>query len=148
MQSWAEGVDFSHFSAFPPTPEARCTEPEADVQPSSMDLSYIHQGERALQQALSILQHPHCWQPEAVPVTAPTPCTPQTPHRGVGCSPDVGAVPGRTQGPQCPAPRCQGWAASFGPRRCWRCRWAGCRVSCLSGWRRCHAGTPASAAWR
>ncbi|XP_040558890.1 steroidogenic acute regulatory protein, mitochondrial-like [Gallus gallus] len=46
---------------------ARCTEPEADVQPSSMDLSYIHQGERALQQALSILQHPHCWQPEAVP---------------------------------------------------------------------------------
>ncbi|XP_021255258.1 steroidogenic acute regulatory protein, mitochondrial-like isoform X2 [Numida meleagris] len=48
---------------------ARCTEPEADAfthRPSSMDLSYIHQGERALQQALGILQQPHCWQPEAV----------------------------------------------------------------------------------
>uniref|UniRef100_A0A8C2TBJ4 Steroidogenic acute regulatory protein, mitochondrial n=2 Tax=Coturnix japonica TaxID=93934 RepID=A0A8C2TBJ4_COTJA len=33
----------------------------------STNLSYIHQGERALQQALSILQQPHCWQPEAVP---------------------------------------------------------------------------------
>uniref|UniRef100_G1N0Z4 Steroidogenic acute regulatory protein, mitochondrial n=1 Tax=Meleagris gallopavo TaxID=9103 RepID=G1N0Z4_MELGA len=67
MQSWAERVDFSHFSVFPPAPEARCTEPEADTQPSSTNLSYIHQGERALQRALGILQQSHCWQPEAVP---------------------------------------------------------------------------------
>ncbi|XP_019473086.1 steroidogenic acute regulatory protein, mitochondrial-like isoform X1 [Meleagris gallopavo] len=46
---------------------ARCTEPEADTQPSSTNLSYIHQGERALQRALGILQQSHCWQPEAVP---------------------------------------------------------------------------------
>ncbi|OXB74692.1 UNVERIFIED_CONTAM: hypothetical protein H355_001524 [Colinus virginianus] len=51
---------------FPPSPEARCTEPEADMQPTSTDLSYIHQGETALQQALAILHQPHCWQPEAM----------------------------------------------------------------------------------
>ncbi|NXC51324.1 STAR protein, partial [Penelope pileata] len=51
---------------------ARCADPEAVSsihRPSSTDLSYIHQGERALQRALGILQQPHCWQPEAVPDT-------------------------------------------------------------------------------
>ncbi|NXJ05619.1 STAR protein, partial [Odontophorus gujanensis] len=48
---------------------ARRAKPEADVQPTSTDLSYIHQGETALQQALAILHQPHRWQPEAVPDT-------------------------------------------------------------------------------
>ncbi|XP_035167772.1 steroidogenic acute regulatory protein, mitochondrial-like isoform X1 [Oxyura jamaicensis] len=55
---------------------ARCTEPGGDVSThrfSSTDLSYIHQGERALQRALSILQHPPSWQAEAVLVKAPEP---------------------------------------------------------------------------
>ncbi|XP_031458945.1 steroidogenic acute regulatory protein, mitochondrial-like isoform X1 [Phasianus colchicus] len=90
---------------------ARCAEPTADTQPSSTDLSYIHQGEKALQRALGILQQPHCWQPEAVPVTDPTPCTPQTPPRGAGCSPDVGAVPAERGG--CNVQHC---TAGAGPR--------------------------------
>ncbi|XP_038037643.2 steroidogenic acute regulatory protein, mitochondrial-like [Anas platyrhynchos] len=48
---------------------ARCAEPGGDIstcQFSSTDLSYIQQGERALQRALSILQHPPSWQAEPV----------------------------------------------------------------------------------
>ncbi|OXB63855.1 hypothetical protein ASZ78_004150 [Callipepla squamata] len=56
------GIAHDHLRKLP----ARCTEPKADVQPTSTDLSYIHEGESALQQALAILHQPHCWQPEAV----------------------------------------------------------------------------------
>ncbi|XP_027548893.1 steroidogenic acute regulatory protein, mitochondrial-like [Neopelma chrysocephalum] len=48
---------------------APCPEPTRDVSPSqssSLDLSYIRQGERALQQALSILQQHTSWQAEPV----------------------------------------------------------------------------------
>ncbi|NXK50995.1 STAR protein, partial [Chauna torquata] len=48
---------------------ARCAEPKGDIgarRLSSTDLSYIHQGERALQRALGILQQPPSWQAEAV----------------------------------------------------------------------------------
>uniref|UniRef100_A0A8B9DQH9 Steroidogenic acute regulatory protein, mitochondrial n=1 Tax=Anser cygnoides TaxID=8845 RepID=A0A8B9DQH9_ANSCY len=58
-QSWGEGEqNFSYFSAFTLAPKARCTEPGGDIGShrfSGTDLSYIHQGERALQRALSIL---------------------------------------------------------------------------------------------
>uniref|UniRef100_A0A8B9CXD6 Steroidogenic acute regulatory protein, mitochondrial n=1 Tax=Anser brachyrhynchus TaxID=132585 RepID=A0A8B9CXD6_9AVES len=67
---WGEGEqNFSYFSAFTLAPKARCTEPGGDISThrfSGTDLSYIHQGERALQRALSILQHPPSWQAEAV----------------------------------------------------------------------------------
>ncbi|NXI43228.1 STAR protein, partial [Galbula dea] len=46
---------------------APCPEPARDINPSqisSVDLSYITQGEGALQQALSILQHHSSWQAE------------------------------------------------------------------------------------
>ncbi|KFV62629.1 hypothetical protein N307_05434, partial [Dryobates pubescens] len=46
-----------------------CPEPAGDLspcQPSSVDLSYITQGERALQRALSILQHHTSWQAEVM----------------------------------------------------------------------------------
>ncbi|NXW65340.1 STAR protein, partial [Eurystomus gularis] len=49
------------------TETAMGPEPAGDVSPSrtsSMDLSYITQGERALQRALSILQHHTSWQAE------------------------------------------------------------------------------------
>ncbi|KAM6130226.1 steroidogenic acute regulatory protein, mitochondrial-like [Phoenicopterus ruber ruber] len=44
---------------------ATCPEPHGDVGPS-VDLSYVTQGERALQRALSILQQHTGWQPEAM----------------------------------------------------------------------------------
>ncbi|OPJ84775.1 steroidogenic acute regulatory protein, mitochondrial [Patagioenas fasciata monilis] len=48
---------------------ATCPKPDGDVTPSqfsSMDLSYIAQGERALQRALSILQQHTGWQAETM----------------------------------------------------------------------------------
>ncbi|XP_008938736.1 PREDICTED: steroidogenic acute regulatory protein, mitochondrial-like [Merops nubicus] len=48
---------------------ATCPEPARDISPSqfsSVDLSYITQGERALQRALSILQHHTSWQTETM----------------------------------------------------------------------------------
>ncbi|NXT90136.1 STAR protein, partial [Anhinga rufa] len=48
-------------------PAATCPEPPGDISPSqfsSVDLSYITQGEMALQRALSILQQPTSWQAE------------------------------------------------------------------------------------
>ncbi|XP_065495270.1 steroidogenic acute regulatory protein, mitochondrial-like [Caloenas nicobarica] len=48
---------------------AACPEPDGDVSPSqssSVDLSYIAQGERALQRALSILQQRTGWQAETM----------------------------------------------------------------------------------
>ncbi|NWI30674.1 STAR protein, partial [Sula dactylatra] len=48
---------------------AACPEPPGDISPSqlsSMDLSYITQGEMALQQALSILQQHTSWQAETM----------------------------------------------------------------------------------
>ncbi|NXQ98416.1 STAR protein, partial [Sagittarius serpentarius] len=49
---------------------ATCPESDGDVSPSrlsSVDLSYITQGETALQQALSILQQDTSWQAETTP---------------------------------------------------------------------------------
>ncbi|XP_067996584.1 steroidogenic acute regulatory protein, mitochondrial-like [Melanerpes formicivorus] len=49
--------------------KATCPEPAGDLspsQPSTVDLSYITQGERALQRALSILQHHTSWQAEVM----------------------------------------------------------------------------------
>ncbi|NXJ85674.1 STAR protein, partial [Trogon melanurus] len=51
---------------------ATCPEPDGDVDPSrisSVDLSYIAQGETALQRALSILQRRAGWQAERMPDT-------------------------------------------------------------------------------
>ncbi|NXG52537.1 STAR protein, partial [Psilopogon haemacephalus] len=48
---------------------AICTHPAGDLSPSqtsSVDLSYITQGEKAFQQALSILQHHTSWQAEVM----------------------------------------------------------------------------------
>ncbi|NXO59135.1 STAR protein, partial [Aramus guarauna] len=50
---------------------AACPEPPGDVNPS-VDLSYIAQGERALQRALSILQQPTSWQAETMLDTGAT----------------------------------------------------------------------------
>uniref|UniRef100_A0A8D0F102 Steroidogenic acute regulatory protein, mitochondrial n=1 Tax=Strix occidentalis caurina TaxID=311401 RepID=A0A8D0F102_STROC len=50
-------------------PPATCPEPDGDVSPSrfsSVDLSYISQGETALQLALSILQQHTSWQAETL----------------------------------------------------------------------------------
>ncbi|NWY51440.1 STAR protein, partial [Chionis minor] len=47
---------------------AACPGPDGDVG-SGMDLSYITQGETALQRALSILQQRTSWQPETMPDT-------------------------------------------------------------------------------
>uniref|UniRef100_A0A663N988 START domain-containing protein n=1 Tax=Athene cunicularia TaxID=194338 RepID=A0A663N988_ATHCN len=57
---------FSHHCFAPP---AMCPEPDGDVSPSrfsSVDLSYITQGETALQRALSILQQHTSWQTETL----------------------------------------------------------------------------------
>ncbi|NXA26852.1 STAR protein, partial [Ibidorhyncha struthersii] len=54
---------------------ATCPEPDGDVSPrwiSSMDLSYITQGETALQRALSILQQHTGWQAETMLGTGAT----------------------------------------------------------------------------
>ncbi|KAM9232989.1 steroidogenic acute regulatory protein, mitochondrial-like [Leptosomus discolor] len=54
---------------------ATCPEPAGHISPSqfsSMDLSYITQGERALQQALSILQQHTSWQAETMLDAGPT----------------------------------------------------------------------------
>ncbi|NXG75213.1 STAR protein, partial [Baryphthengus martii] len=54
---------------------ATCPEPSGDINPShfsNVDLSYITQGERALQRALSILQHQTSWQAEVMLDTGAT----------------------------------------------------------------------------
>ncbi|XP_074731768.1 steroidogenic acute regulatory protein, mitochondrial-like [Strix uralensis] len=56
---------------------ATCPEPDGDVSPSrfsSVDLSYISQGETALQRALSILQQHTSWQAETLLVSPATSC--------------------------------------------------------------------------
>uniref|UniRef100_A0A8D0F3V8 Steroidogenic acute regulatory protein, mitochondrial n=1 Tax=Strix occidentalis caurina TaxID=311401 RepID=A0A8D0F3V8_STROC len=64
-QSWEGGL----FTSLCLAPPATCPEPDGDVSPSrfsSVDLSYISQGETALQLALSILQQHTSWQAETL----------------------------------------------------------------------------------
>lgn len=79
-ESWEEGGGI--FTSLCLAPAAACPRTVGDVGSScfsSMDLSFIAQGERALQRALSILQQPAGWQAETLlvkpgcllPFTAP-----------------------------------------------------------------------------